>query len=154
MSNYKGHLTGGVICYGMFIGLIALASGIPSPWALVEWLVCAIGGALFPDIDIKSKGQKTFYWGLLGAYLLLILAGRLEVLAFISIIAIAPMIVKHRGIFHRLWFVVSFPLLFAFWLSICMPNYTGAILLDACFFIAGAVSHLWLDFGPRKMLIR
>lgn len=151
MANYKGHVTGGIIAYGLLTTVIICLKGRPTPCALIEWLLCAIGGALFPDIDIKSKGQKTFYWLLLGIYLMLVLAGSLEVLAFVSILATVPMIVKHRGIFHRLWFVISVPLLFAFWLSICAPYYASALLLDAFYFIIGAISHLWLDFGFWRM---
>jgi hypothetical protein len=150
MPNYKGHLAGGFIAYTVTIGIL-LAYCQPTFFTAVEWLLFTLAGALFPDIDIKSKGQKLFYWILLIIFVFLMLRKHFEILAVLSIIAITPLLVKHRGVFHRLWFVVSIPALAAFCLSMYVPTYASIIFFDTIFFIAGAISHLWLDMGFKKM---
>ncbi|MGC2310143.1 MAG: hypothetical protein WA432_00805 [Candidatus Babeliaceae bacterium] len=58
MPSYKGHLLGGLVVYS--IALLFMATTLS--WLTKgEWLLCTLFGALFPDIDIKSKGQKLFY---------------------------------------------------------------------------------------------
>jgi len=150
MPGYKGHLIGGVATYA--VGLYLLNSMSPSYATMGEWLLCVLAGALFPDIDIKSKGQKLFYRFLLILFAFLLVSQRYQLLIFISIIAIVPMIVRHRGLFHKLWFVVGFPLLLALCLGAYFPIYRTVLLYDVLFFIAGAVSHLWLDVGLKRML--
>lgn len=150
MPNYKGHLAGGFIAYGLTVGMLIVYCQ-PTFFTAVEWLLCALAGALFPDIDIKSKGQKLFYWVLLLIFVFLMLRKHFEILAVLSIVAITPLLVKHRGVFHRLWFVVSVPALAAFCLSMYVPTYASIIFFDTIFFIAGAISHLWLDMGFKKM---
>ena len=60
MPGYKGHLSVALALYG---GLIAfLWHTAPSLQTLVVWFIAICAGALFPDIDTKSKGQKYFYW--------------------------------------------------------------------------------------------
>lgn len=150
MPGYKGHLVGGVAIYGL--GLYALQSFNPTYATMAEWLLFALAGSLFPDIDIKSKGQKVFYRFLLIIFGILLLQGRFQLFILISILSVVPMIVRHRGLFHKLWFVILFPGLVTLVLSAYFPAYATILLYDASFFIAGAISHLWLDVGLRKML--
>ena len=152
MPGYKGHLVGGIIAFGLLLfGLIGLVI-VPEPSYMVlgEWLLCALAGALFPDIDIKSKGQKIFYWILLFLYIYLFVQRHLMVLGVFSIIGISPMLVKHRGIFHKWWFIIAMPVVLAVIASNYFPCYTGMICCDALFFIVGAFSHLILDFGFQR----
>lgn len=150
MPNYKGHLAGGAIAYGLTAGLL-LSVCHPSFFTTIEWLLFALAGALFPDIDIKSKGQKLFYWVLLGMYIFLIARNHFEIIALLSVISIVPMLVKHRGVFHRLWFIVLIPTMTAFCISLYVPSYAIIIFFDTIFFITGAISHLWLDMGFKRM---
>jgi uncharacterized membrane protein YpjA len=71
-----------------------------------------------------------------------------------SAISVVPMLVKHRGLFHRLWFVTLMP--FGVWALITtyIPNYTHAAFYYTLFFVLGAISHLWLDLGIKQMLRR
>jgi hypothetical protein len=154
VSNYKGHLVGGFIAYIVGLLIVYGVGGTPSIKILIEWGLCALAGSLFPDIDIKSKGQKIFYAVLLGVYILLIITARLDIIAIVSIIATSPMLVKHRGLFHKIWFVISVPFLMALWMGLCMPFYVNSFFLYAFFFTIGAISHLWLDFGFFKMFYR
>ena len=150
MSGYKGHLTGGVIAYAVL--LLLLKNTQPTIISLLTWFLCALAGALFPDIDIKSKGQKYFYWILLCLILLCIFVNRLDLVAIISVMSIVPLLVKHRGVTHRLWFIIFLPL--AVWLAVSSsyPDVAHVLILNVIFFIAGAMSHLWLDFGFFRMI--
>ena len=71
MPNYKTHLAGGLFAYLLSIYAVITLRTISFALAL-EWLLFCLLGALFPDVDIKSKGQKIFYWIvlLLGTFLL------------------------------------------------------------------------------------
>ena len=151
MPNYKCHLAGGIFAYG--VALIAVILFILPSWAtLCEWLLCALAGALFPDVDIKSKGQRLFYWVILALLLVLFVYRRLHMIAFMSIMAVIPMLVKHRGLFHRTWFVIFVPTVLGWFLCWQLPKCMMIIFFDILFFIVGALSHLWLDLGVRRML--
>jgi len=150
MPGYKGHLAGGLITGGIL--LYAVQELNPTPLTALEWLSFALAGSLFPDIDIKSKGQKLFYPILLGILVLLFYNGHIELVALLAVLGLVPMMVRHRGVFHRLWFVIIFPLFVASVGALLMPECMRIFFLDTLFFIAGAISHLWLDFGTMRML--
>jgi len=159
MPGYKGHLAGGCVAYGLTLGLlygflpyVALAKYGFSSLVALRWLFCALAGSLFPDIDVKSKGQKYFYWVILGFFLLLIIERKFKLLAASSIVSVLPMLVKHRGIFHKTWFVVLAPLGLWALFGTYAPEYSFALFLDVLFFIVGALSHLWLDLGLKRMM--
>jgi len=84
--------------------------------------------------------------------IVLIIKHQFSLLAACSVMAVIPMLVRHRGIFHRLWFVMLFPLTMWYVTSIFVPIESKIILFDVFFFIAGSISHLWLDFGFWRML--
>ena len=149
MPGYRGHLVGGVIAFGLL--LYALKHLHPTPFMAAEWLACSLAGSLFPDIDVKSKGQKLFYWLILILFMLLFYHGRTKVIVGLSFAAVTPMLVRHRGIFHRLWFVIAIPFATAWYLGILYPVYARKALFDAGFFCVGVLSHLWLDLGLRRM---
>jgi membrane-bound metal-dependent hydrolase YbcI (DUF457 family) len=150
MPNYKGHLVGGLGFY--LIGLYILSFLSPTLPTALEWLLCALAGSLFPDIDTKSKGQKIFYRILAVITVVLIFQQKFKPLLIIASCALIPIIVDHRGLFHMLWFVIGVPLIFAAIMSVSFPAYKDILFVDAFFFIGGAISHLLLDFGLRRTL--
>jgi len=144
MPNYRGHVIGGCIAYA---ALAALLSSYCISWRIAaEWFLCCFAGSLFPDIDTKSRGQKYFYWIILLIFAILIAHKRHDLLAIVSICAVVPLLVKHRGIFHHFWFVIAVPLLIWCGVSKLWPKLSSQLFLDTIFFIVGALSHLWLDF--------
>ncbi len=156
MPGYKGHLVGGTIAFCLVLfGLVGLVI-IPQPTHLMmgEWLLCVLAGALFPDIDIKSKGQKYFYYAVLVVLFVLAYQQRLQMLTCFSFVMITPMLVKHRGIFHSPRFVIALPLLVWVIVATLLPHKAMHLFVDTMFFIVGALSHLWLDFGTRQFLWR
>jgi hypothetical protein len=151
MPNYKGHVLGGMVVYGALF--CAVASILhPSLITACEWLLFTLAGALFPDIDIKSKGQKYFYYLIFILLVVLAIHRQFATLACCSFIVITPMLVRHRGIFHSSWFIIAMPI--AAWaLAACVfPRFSASFFVNTLFFIAGGLSHIALDMGLVRML--
>ncbi|HLW72749.1 MAG TPA: metal-dependent hydrolase [Candidatus Babeliales bacterium] len=155
MPGYKGHLVGGGVAFGLlFFGLVGTVIAQPSLLTAGEWLLFALAGSLFPDIDIKSKGQKYFYYVIFLFFIILAAQQRFEMLTCFSFVIITPMLARHRGIFHNQWFVIAVPLILWIMVSMAMPRVSNQFFFDILFFITGALSHIWLDFGARQMIRR
>jgi len=151
MSNYKGHLAGGLFAYFITLFIIASYYVYPALPTAAEWLLFALAGSLFPDVDVKSKGQNYFYWLIFVLLAYLFLMQRFKLMAITGVIAVIPQLVRHRGIFHRIWFIILLPICVAMGLCLYIPSCKNIIFFDALFFIVGALSHLWLDLGLRRM---
>lgn len=150
MPNYKGHIVGGTLAFALL--LYVLRNYNPSALTILEWYLFTIIGALFPDIDIKSKGQKLFYQIVFLVIIFLLVKQHVQAVAFISFIALSPLLVRHRGITHSLWFIALLSCVGILFALIHLPAYVSIIGFDTLFFFAGAVSHLWLDLGFWRML--
>lgn len=150
MPNYKGHIAGGFVFYAL--ALILCAFYYVPPFKIAMWLLCTIAGALFPDIDIKSKGQQFFYKVVLLTVSCCVLYKSYFSALFLCFFAFLPLMVKHRGIFHHLWFLVALVSLVCEVLCYTFPIYQDMIIANSIFFLLGIVSHLWLDLGVKKML--
>lgn len=150
MPGYKGHLVGGTVAFG--VTYLVVHNFCPSLITAGQWLGCALAGSLFPDVDVKSKGQNYFYWVILFALIVTILQRSFEWLAIVSVLSIVPMLVRHRGLFHRVSFIIALPM--SIWLGVnyYFPAITYVVFFNVLFFIAGAISHVWLDVGFRRML--
>lgn len=144
MPGYRAHLTGGLVVYGLSIYLLRSFCG--SGFLAAEWLLFTLAGSLFPDIDTKSKGQKFLYQILFVILIVLAIQRKFVVMAFLSIAALIPIIARHRGLFHRTWFVVGLPAIVALAIALYAPAYKRVVAFDALFFILGALSHLVMDF--------
>lgn len=152
MPNYKSHLVGGAVAYGVVLYLVT-RSMTPSASALIEWGCFALAGSLFPDIDIKSKGQKLFFTILVILMIYVLLQKRYDIASLLALIAMLPLLSQHRGLFHKLWFVILAPACIGWMLcGLYVPACSTIIFYDVLFFVTGAVSHLWLDLGFRRMM--
>jgi len=150
MPGYRKHLCGGVIAY---VSLLLLCSWLnPTMNTALEWLGFCLIGSLFPDIDIGSKGRYVFYRIFLIFLFVFLLRNNTVGLCLLSVLMILPMLVTHRGLFHRWWFVLGLPFAVAWLCSCTFTACKEAFMLDALFFAAGALSHLYLDLGLRRML--
>ncbi len=154
MPGYKGHLMGGAAAFGATFAATGIAQLMPAgdPYTILSCFACAMAGSLFPDIDIKSKGQNLFYWLLLGLLLYFFYKKEFVTLAYVAIVATLPMLVKHRGVFHNMWFLIAALGTLSYVLMGYLPNHDQKIILHMIFFVAGAISHLWLDLGFVRML--
>ncbi len=152
MPNYKSHLVGGITAYGIAM-LMLSAVQKPHLAAAGEWFLCALAGSLFPDIDIKSKGQKLFYSILFFSCILLLLYDNAHIAAFLSVIACLPLLARHRGVFHQFWFVCTLSSIGAMFLYAWLPSCKTILWTDTLFFNAGVLSHIVLDKRLLKQKI-
>lgn len=152
MASYRGHMRGGFVVFA-FMLFFAIPYYYPSVLTMLEWFLFTIAGSLFPDVDIKSKGQKYFYQIMLVLFIVLAFNHHYRQLAIMSVLSLLPLLVKHRGIFHQLWFIIALPLTVWYCTSLQFPQLSEAFLINAVFFTAGAISHLWLDRGIRMFSV-
>jgi len=156
MAGYRKHasvaalcsLAGVLLCNGN-ARLIELLS--------INSLACVIAGTLgglFPDIDIKSKGQQLLYAILIPLLVTVVLAGHIFFTILLSALAIIPPLLPHRGITHNPLFTVLAPLGGPFLVSVYMPEYGPFALMLYFFFVVGAISHLILDYGISGLIAR
>lgn len=150
MPGYRAHIACAVLLYGLLILCIGV---LFKSYVVLGGGLCAIvAGALFPDIDTKSKGQHYLYW-LYAATLVALLflcwysPQRLwiDLIICLAVITIAPMLGRHRGITHAPPFIILLGT--GIWIisaGFC-PQYTPQLLFYSGCFVLGALSHIWLD---------
>lgn len=150
MPNYKKHLFAGLVSYIILLcSFIYFKIKIINPFQL---LLSSLFGSLFPDIDTKSKIQKTFYTFFFIVFIFLVINNESKLLITLSFISLIPLVVDHRGIFHKTWFIFFIGLLIFFIGYKYYPNHKSLITVNTLFFVTGALSHLFLDLGLRRML--
>lgn len=147
MPGYRGHLIGGAVAA---VPLLYLLRSHVTLITFCLWSSLALIGSLFPDIDTKSKGQKLFYRFMIPVLLILLMLKRFTAFILLSFISFTPLIVNHRGMFHRLWFIILPSLGLAGLIAWQYPTWGKDAFFAALFFVVGAVSHLVLDFGLRR----
>jgi membrane-bound metal-dependent hydrolase YbcI (DUF457 family) len=154
MANYKGHTIGGIAACLVYIAGLSLApwnllsetAGILSDWQMsVGLFLVAFLFALFPDIDTNSKGQNIFFGAALIADIALIATGRIEASAYLGLLAMAPIVGKHRGWTHTKWAMILVPSPI-----LIIPYLNNEYILPTTFLfygaaVAGYFSHLLLD---------
>lgn len=154
MAGYKGHIAGAAICASVAIvgtmllpgAVLSETSGLLSNWQLVAGLfITAILFGLWPDIDTNSKGQDIFFGTAFIIDILLIWQGYIEAAAFLGIIAMTPILGKHRGWTHSKPAMILVPLP----ILVIPILYRHNLVATAGLFYAAAVvgyfSHLLLD---------
>lgn len=144
--SYKGHIIGGVIAYlVLLIGTGCFCT--VTPLQALTWFFVCLFGALFPDLDTKSK-IRTFFLRISFSIFFVLLAlptHRVMILPLLPII-ILPLIVRHRGLFHSKLFLIGLPILLATIITIATHQiHPELVLLPTLFFISGAYSHIILD---------
>jgi len=145
MAGYKGHIAGGVVF--ILLGLHFLGNYInpPNITDMVLYISTAVMFALWPDVDIKSVGQKIFYTIFFGTDLYLIVQEEYKIAAYFGLIIILPILAKHRGWTHTIAAMILIPLPILLY-----PVYNeGTLTLIGLPYYASAVtgyfSHLVLD---------
>lgn len=156
MANWKGHVVGGIVAGGVYAAAVSTApvhmeqlagaAGLLRDWQVQAGvlLLCVLF-ALFPDIDTNSKGQQIFFGLALGADVLLIWQGYIQAAAYLGLVAMLPVVGKHRGWTHSKPAMLLIPLPI-----IVVPYlYDATILPISVIFygaaVAGYFSHLLLD---------
>ena len=152
MPGYKKHIAAGMTTYLLLLACISMST--VSSLRAAEWLACIFLGSLFPDIDIKSKGQLLFYHIGILSIGLCILFYQWRLLSITSLALCLPLLVRHRGLFHNFWIIAGATLSCAFYAASIWPHAQFSIFSDAFFFLAGVTSHLILDKGFTQTFLR
>lgn len=154
MSGYKGHIAGALATEAVYIGIVKTMPGtILERWnsSLDNWqlllglFVIAVLFGLFPDIDTNSKGQDIFFGIAFVAEVALIVAGKFEAAAYLGLLAMTPIIGKHRGWTHSklAMVLVPLPILIVPYLHNHHVWTLGFLIYGSA--VAGYFSHLLLD---------
>lgn len=154
MANYKGHIAGAVGVGAVYVvGLSFLpgevleeTGGILSDWQMVAGMfVVSMLMGLWPDIDTNSKGQDIFFSMAFLFDILLISQGYLEAAAYFGLLAMTPIVGKHRGWTHSKWAMLLVPLPFVLVPYINNSTILATYLIFYGAAVAGYFSHLLLD---------
>jgi len=154
MANWKGHVVGGVVLGAAYTAGVSFApverfaesAGLLQNWqALAAVMVLSTLFALFPDIDTNSKGQNIFFGLALAVDVLLIWNGYIQAAAYLGLIAMLPVVGKHRGWTHSKLAMLLVPLPI-----VAVPYlHSDAVLPISLIYYGAAVtgyfSHLLLD---------
>lgn len=149
MPGYRGHLIGGACAFALVLLCVT------KPYTLLnagEWLCFALLGSLFPDVDVKSKGQMLFYRAVVVCALFFAIQKWWQALGILGALALFPQLCNHRGVFHEPWFLLAVPSAAVISIHCCAPQYVSVAVWDAVFFAAGAFSHIFLDRGIKGVL--
>ena len=154
MANWRGHVVGGVAlgaAYAAAVSYMPVERFAETAGLLHDWqvqaavFVLSVLFALFPDIDTNSKGQNIFYGIALLSDVLLIWSGNIQAAAYLGLIAMLPIVGKHRGWTHSklAMMLVPLPILVVPYL------YNEKVLAISIIYygaaVAGYFSHLLLD---------
>lgn len=154
MANYKGHIGGAVgvcavlVIIVMFLPVawVAKTGSVFSSWQLLSALfVVAILFGLWPDVDTNSKAQDIFFGIAFILDVFLIMLGYLEAAAYLGLLAMTPIVGKHRGWTHKKWAMVIVPLPLLIVPYLYQPENLLLGFLFYCSAVAGYFSHLLLD---------
>lgn len=152
MPQHKTHLSIGFLVYIVCL-YVALFFG-PISWERkIELLMYTLIGALFPDIDTKSKIQRVMY--IIFFFLLLLLAYTQQYFAatITGILSCVPLMVHHRALFHSMLFLSLLGVCAIVFVHLQCPAYTVSMSYNTIFFLAGVFSHLYAD-GSLKYFRR
>lgn len=164
MAGYKGHIAGAIAINAIYVAVVSLgpsaisnfSSGLLSDWQLLGGLfITAILFGLWPDVDTNSAGQNLFFAIAFTMDILLIVTGRFEAAAYLGLLAMTPIIGKHRGWTHSFIAMLLVPLPIVIVTFAYSPNKVGIGLLIYGAAVAGYFSHLLLDGRVlRKLRIK
>lgn len=154
MSGYKGHIVGAVAANAVYLAGVKLLPGdILERWniSLEDWqllvglFVVAVLFGLFPDVDTNSVGQNLFFGIAFVAMIVLIVAGKFEPAAYLGLLAMMPIVGKHRGWTHHklAMLLVPLPIVIIPYLSNHEIWTLGVLIYGAA--VVGYFSHLLLD---------
>ena len=155
MPNSRVHLlAGGVVFAGLHCIMKQTGLMAGFSWPLQGFLLgITLLGSIFPDIDVASNMQKTFYKSMIfilpasffinrrAFFVLLFLCGLFQVL-------------RHRGITHNPLFLLLTPFVIGGLVALQQPNHARELLTACIFLSAGALSHVALDRFKTYLLYR
>lgn len=146
MPGYRTHVVGGIGAFTiLFYVFQKVASSHSAFLTALSCFFVTILGALFPDVDTKSKGQMIFYQGLLLYLLFLLWTENFKTFMIITCLFMLPLLVPHRGLFHRIWFLTFLTIGASGIVLLFFSKQSYDLIVHILFFYIGALSHVFLD---------
>jgi membrane-bound metal-dependent hydrolase YbcI (DUF457 family) len=155
MAGYKGHLAGATLFAIGYVAALAYVFSVDAAYAQFTDLervgypavlvVLALLFGLWPDVDTDSKGRRVFYTIFFVTDLFLIVTEQFKAAAYLGLIAMLPILSRHRGWTHTWWamLLVPSPLLILPYLHVPERPLVGLPFYGAA--VAGYLSHLVVD---------
>lgn len=160
MSDFKGHITGGLYAALYTFGLLLVFQIVFHCFSLLEFPVFiffAIFRSMWPDSDIGSKSRIYIYaiFIIIDIVLIFFLEYYFEA-ALLGLFAMLPAVSKHRGWTHSIKgnILVGLPLMApsffgnSFLVDLKVYEYRSLVFFGVPYFLSflsGAFSHLYLD---------
>ena len=155
MPSYKVHLIGGAATYGLLaLTMPLLFTSHLQPYHQAMLLGLTLTGSIFPDIDITSRIQIMFFRLMFVVLPLLLFLKYFLTFMYVGAACIGLILIKHRTLTHRTWFLFALSLICATTVSIKHPALTEFAFIAGLYFFIGAVSHLVLDYGIKQYFKR
>lgn len=146
MANYTGHFIGGFFVGGVTLfGLNHLKLYKLDINHVVLFMVSAIFGALFPDVDTHSKSRRLIYTLLIIIDFSLLISKLYKWAAIVGFCAMLPSLGRHRGWTHTWWAMLLVPSMLMVLAMVLFKQPWIEFLLYYVAMIAGYFSHLLLD---------
>lgn len=147
--GFRGHTMVTIL----FFGVIAVFGRLfDVPWdKLLQGGMFMLLGGLFPDIDTASRGRRFFSLILLIFFVGSLLSKFYLTAGLLLAVIVVLLLVRHRTIFHNVYFLATLTLLFCWVSSLFFPNSWSGVAINGGFFLAGCVGHLVADFGFFKV---
>ena len=146
MASGKRHIIGGFVFFWLFLTILSNFFFIPSVMEIIIFAAIAVMFSLWPDVDIKSLGQKVFYTIFFITDTTLIFYFKdYKTAAFFGLLIILPVLAKHRGWTHSKITAVLLPTPL---LLVPMYAYEGTLMEGLPYYFAavtGYFSHLFFD---------
>lgn len=147
MATYKGHIIGGIITFALITPLVSYFS--PDEHVSIFFYLFFLGitltGALFPDIDTHSTIRKIGYYITPILVLFALIKAYYHLLIPLFFFWFCIFLLRHRTITHRFWFLIICTGASYFFIIEKYPDACLTALTSCAYFLAGAVSHLFLD---------
>jgi membrane-bound metal-dependent hydrolase YbcI (DUF457 family) len=155
MAGYRGHLAGAALFGAFYLAALGYAFSVDAAYeqfsALEQLgyplvlLVLTLLFGLWPDVDTTSKGQEVFYSIFFVADVFLIVTEQFRAAAYLGLVALLPVLSRHRGWTHTWWamLLVPSPLLILPYLHMPERPLVGLPFYGAA--VVGYLSHLVVD---------
>jgi membrane-bound metal-dependent hydrolase YbcI (DUF457 family) len=111
---------------------------------MLTWFGLCMLGALWPDVDTSSTGQKLFYGIFLVLDVFFLFTKRYKDAALLGFFALLPIVGRHRGWTHTIWAAFAIPSPFLL-LPVIRPGLNAGGLEYYLPVVIGYLSHLILD---------
>ena len=146
MASGNGHILGGLVFLWLFLTILANFFFVPSAMEIIIFAAIAVMFSLWPDVDIKSIGQKVFYTIFFVTDAILVFYFQdYKTAAFFGLLIILPILAKHRGWTHSRLTAVLLPTPL---LLVPMYVFEGSLAQGIPYYFAavtGYFSHLFFD---------